>query len=365
MKYRNPLSHFILSLLCGLLFSGSLLQPVRAQSKGPLSNQEFVRLIYQLPAHPEKRDEIVEEIRQRGINFELTNGLRSLVATKSGNDTLLRRTLEEAARRRLNPLASALPSETEAREVLAQARTIALAVTGTMPDFVVKQLITRSYALGKTKNWIAKDHLTVAVSYRESAGEQYKLLAVNGFPTGTEEREKSNYEQAGGTSSTGEFVALLAEIFAEKSQTHFQAVDTDTLRGRRAIVYEFEVKQQNSSQRIIVDRDRSIIVGHRGKLWIDRENYRVLRIENTATDIPADFPVTAESRNIDYDWVTIAERQYLLPSRSEIEMTAVQGREVFQTRNEVRFRNYQKFGSEVKILDDDDIVDQEAPKKKP
>lgn len=365
MKYRYLRSRFILSLLSGLLFCGLLGQPIQAQSKGPLTSQELVRMVHQLPAHPEKKDEIVEEIRQRGIGFELTNGMRSLVATKSGNDALLRRTLEEAERRRLNPVASALPSEAEGREVLERARTTTMAATAAMPDFVVKQLITRSYAVGRTKNWIRMDNLTVAVSYRESAGEQYKLLAVNGLPTGTGEREKSNYEEAGGTSSTGEFVALLAEIFSPKSQTDFKVADTDTLRGRRAIVYEFEVKQENSSQRIIVERNRSIIVGHRGKVWIDRENYRVLRIENIATGIPADFPVTAESRTIDYDWVTIGERQYLLPSRSEIEMTSVQGSKVFQTRNEIRFRNYQKFGSEVKILDDDDIVDQSVPEKKP
>ena len=37
-----------------------------------------------------KSDEIVEEIRKRGIGFPLTEGMRSLVATKSGSDALLR-----------------------------------------------------------------------------------------------------------------------------------------------------------------------------------------------------------------------------------------------------------------------------------
>jgi hypothetical protein len=68
--------------------------PAFAQSStqvatGPITSQELVRLVQQLPAHPEKRDELIEEIRRRGINFELTPGLRGVVASKSGNDALL------------------------------------------------------------------------------------------------------------------------------------------------------------------------------------------------------------------------------------------------------------------------------------
>ena len=60
-----------------------------------------MHLVYQLPSHPEKRDEVIDEIRKRGIGFPLTDGMRSVVASKSGNDSLLRRTLEEAERQHI------------------------------------------------------------------------------------------------------------------------------------------------------------------------------------------------------------------------------------------------------------------------
>ena len=101
--------------------------PLSAQTPKPLTSQEVVSLLYQLQRNPDIRDEIVEQIRKRGIGFELTIGMRSLVATKSGNDALLRRTIEEAERRRVNPTASALPSETEARELLERTRNVTLA----------------------------------------------------------------------------------------------------------------------------------------------------------------------------------------------------------------------------------------------
>lgn len=326
-----------------------------------MTSQELVRLVYQIPKYPETRDALVEEIRRRGINFPLTDGLRSLVATKSGNDALLRRTLEEAERRRQNPSSFRPPSAAEASEVLEKARVATLAATEAMPDFIVRQQIIRSYALGNTENWQTSDRLTVIVTYRANEGEDYRVLAVNGMPPGKEIKEGRSYEELGGTSSSGEYVSMLASLFRPESQTSFQVVDTDLLRNRRAIVYEFEVKQPNSRQSLKTTGNRSVTVGYRGRVWIDRETYRVLRVEDIATDIPPEFPIRAKSSLTDYDWVTIAERQYLLPTVIDLRMTAlVEGRgQLIQARNEIRFRNYQKYGTEVKIIED--IGDEEEP----
>jgi hypothetical protein len=358
---RTLLSRSSLCLLTIILCLSFFINARAQSSEKPLTSPELVRLVYQLPSHPEKKDEVMEEIRRRGIGFALTDGLRSVVATKSGNDALLRRTLEEAERRRLNPVASALPSEREGQDVLAKAKVATLAATEAMPDFIVKQQIVRSFARANTNNWQASDRLTIAVSYRAKIGEEYKVLAVNGLPTGKDGDEGRSYEQVGGTSSTGEYVSMLADLFADETRTEFKTVDTDTLRNRRAIVYEFEVKKPFSHQTIKAKDagqvEQICTTGYRGRVWIDRETYRVLRMENIATDIPAGFPVTAASSLVDYDWATIAEKQYLLPARAEIILSSGTGQQSFQSRNEIRFRNYQKFGTEVKIIEDIDEKD--------
>src|SRR6476619_374902 len=127
--HRNIKLSFILSVV---LFLTCL--PAHAQDQKPLSNQEFVQLLYQLPRSPETRDDLIEQIRRRGIGFPLTDGMRGLVATKSGNDVLLRRTLEEAERRRVNPTASTLPPEREGNELLERTRAATLAAADAMPD---------------------------------------------------------------------------------------------------------------------------------------------------------------------------------------------------------------------------------------
>lgn len=334
-------------------------------STKPITSQELVTWLYELPRYPEKRDELIEEIRTRGIGFQLTDGMRSLVATKSRSDALLRRTLEEAERRRINPVKYALPPEAESNQLLARARTATLAAAAAMPDFLVRQLIRRSVAYGNTKNWIPQDNLAIAVSYRAAAGEEYKVLTVNGLPLGQEVTQGRDYSKyVGGASSSGvEYISALADVFRPETQTVFKAVDTDLLQGRRTIVYEYEVKREFSRLTLSADRHLVASVGSRGRIWLDREKDRVLRFEQIATEIPGDFPITAAKSLIDYGWVTISDKEYLLPTRSEILITTVNRGQALQSRNEIRFRDYQKFGAELKVIDE--IDDEDFPPEKP
>ncbi len=356
----------ITTLLITLLLS---CVPLQAQVPKPLTSKEIVSLLYQLPRNPAMRDEIIDEIRKRGIGFPLTDGMRSLVATKSGNDSLLRRTLEEAERRRVNPTASALPSDSEGNQLLERTRNVTLAAANAMPDFIVKQIIKRSVAYGHTANWIPQDNLTIAVGYRANVGEEYKILTVNGMPAGPEvqsSRDYSKYAPKGASSSGVEYISALADVFKPETKTEFRMVDTDVIQGRRTVVYEYTIKKEFSQLTLsLADTGARAVVGSRGRLWIDRELDRVLRFEQIATEIPPDFPITAASSLIDYDWVNINERKYLLPTRSEILMTTTQPKFVLQSRNDVRFRGYQKFGAELKVIDEVGEEDEPPAPPKP
>src|SRR5690242_20802788 len=155
---------------------------VFAQDTKPLTSQEVVSRLYQLQRNPDTRDELIEELRKRGIGFPLTEGMRSLIATKSGNDALLRRTFDEAERRRVNPTASALPSESEGNELLERTRNVTLAAANAMPDFLVKRSSKGSNASGNPTNWIRQANRTFAVGYLANAGEESRRPTVNGMP---------------------------------------------------------------------------------------------------------------------------------------------------------------------------------------
>jgi hypothetical protein len=351
----------IISLIL-ILFSLSFVSAQESQQK-PLSQAEYVKMLYDLQKNPGRKDELVETVRKRGIGFDLTDGLRGLTTSKSRNDAELKRTLEEAARRRQNPEKSQLPTEKEAVEVLAKSRAATLAALEDMPDFVVKQQVARSAAYAGTNNFQNLDRLVVAVSYRASGQEEYKILSRNGILENNP-KPKQTYEEVGGTSSTGEFVTVLAKIFKPESDTEFKLVDTDIIRTRRALVFNYSITREKARQIIVAagSFDDTAITGMKGRVWIDRENFRVLRVESAATEIPEGFRVRSANRTIDYDWVTISNEKYLLPLLSDVRLTSRENRQVYETRNLIRFKDYQRYGSEVKILDDDETAPEE---KKP
>lgn len=321
----------------------------------PLTQAEYVRMLYGLQKNPASKADILEALRRRGIAFILTDGIRGLTRSKSANDDELKRALEEAERRRQDPEATKLPLPVEVTGLLEKTRQKTLAAVEEMPDFVVKQQIQRSVGYAGTGNFRNQDKLVVGVSYRSSGEENYRLLAINGAIQPNAEA-KSSYEEAGGSSSTGEFVTMLAKIFKPESQAEFTPIQTDVIRGRNAVIFEFNVERDRAKQ-LIVSRGAvttdSTISGMKGRLWIDRETFRVLKVESEATEIPAGFPITAARRVIDYDWQTIADENYLLPLLSDVRLTIREGGKLFETRNVIRFTNYQKFGTDIVIGEED------------
>lgn len=327
---------------------------VFAQDK-PLTQAEYVKMLYSLQKNPAGKPEIIEALRKRGIDFILTDGLRGLTRSKGANDEELKRALEEADRRRQNPESARLPSTSETNDILEKVSANTRNVLEEMPDFVVKQLITRSEAFAGTGNWRPYDNLVIAVSYSTEKGEQYRVLAKNGAPV-TNSVQASSYSGLDGATSGGEFVEDLQKIFNPNSKTAFSLLTTDVVRGRRTVVFEYEIAIENNKDGGVGLKGpiyQSSPAGEKGKIWIDRDSFRVLRIEYQLTDIARTFPVKAVTKSIDYDMIEIAGEKYLMPTISDFRGTVESSGRRFESRNVIRFKNYQKYGSDVKILDED------------
>jgi hypothetical protein len=341
------------AVLFFLLFSFSV--AVFGQEK-PITQAEYVKMLYALDKDFGSRSSLVETLRRRGIDFVVTDGLRSLTRSKGRNDEELKRAFEEAGRRRAGGVVAKPLSEKEAADVIARARSKTLEAVAEMPDFVVKQQIQRSIAHAGTGNYHNLDRLVVAVSYKSTGEELYKLLSLNGTIQ-TNPEPKRTYEEVGGTSSTGEFVTILATIFKPESDTRFQYVDSDVIRGRKALMFDYDVEKEKAKQTITSSAATTVstVTGMRGRIWIDGENFRVLRIDSEATEIPDSFPVRSAKRQIDYDWATISGEKYLLPLVSDVRLTARESKSILETRNVIRFKDYQKYGTDVTIVEEDTL----------
>ncbi len=266
----------------------------------------------------------------------------------------MKRTLEEADRRRQNPDTAKLPTDKESAAILKKTRENTLALLADMPDFVVKQLITRSEAYAGTGNWRLYDNLIIAVSYSTERGEQYKVLSKNGAPVNSE--TANNYNGLDGATSGGEFVEDLKKIFKPESKTQFDVLTTDVMRNHKTVVFQYEIAIENNKDGGVGLKGtiyQSSPAGEKGRIWIDREDFRVLRIEYQLTDIAPTFPVKAVTKFIDYDQVAIAGEKYLLPILSDFRGIVESSNKRFESRNVIRFKNYQKYGTEVTIVEED------------
>src|SRR5262245_58001422 len=81
-----------------------------AQQK-PLSQAEYVKMLYALQKSPNTKADIIAALRSRGIDFVVNEGVRGLTRSKTGNDEDIRRALDEADRRRQNPELGKVPNK--------------------------------------------------------------------------------------------------------------------------------------------------------------------------------------------------------------------------------------------------------------
>ena len=246
------------------------------------------------------------------------------------------------------------PSPSEQREILDQVREYALNYSKRLPDFICTQVTRRYYDPSGLEFWQAHDTLTSRLSYFEQK-ESYKLVLVNNTAT------ERSYESLGGATSTGEFGSMLREIFEKESQAQFKWERWATLRGKRSHVFSYRIAQPNSHWRISYERQQEIIAGYSGQVFVERDSGMVLRIALTAEDIPPTFPIRQASTVLDYDYTDIAGQPHLLPLKAVVRLR----QDKLLTKNDVEFRMYRKFGSDVTITFTPDPLPEDQTKEQP
>ena len=324
------------------------------ERKPPLTKDEILRLLKAESRGRLGQTNIVIEVAERGIAFPVDEPTLEELR-RAGAGSLL---LEEIRRSGKNPRAGendATPNEPEQQgraqdleqlPLLEQARHHALDFVEELPNFTVTQVVRRYARPRGNQKWELQDTLEVELSYSGDKGEKFKMLSVNGV------RTRMTYEQLGGSTSTGEFGSLLGGLFAPQSQAEFKEVKSELFRGHKTVVFDFRVRTPNSRSQIADNNTgREIISGYQGSVWIDTESKRVLRLELSHDDIPAGFPVAMSENAVEYDWVTVAAKRYLMPVRAEMLLGGERGG---YTRNVIEMRNYHKFEADVKILTSDD-----------
>lgn len=261
-------------------------------------------------------------------------------------------------------LASALmpaqrPSISDAAALIETSLQKSLAYAHSLPDFVCTEVISR-YKLGVTAattmpasvagaritnpapDWLLLDKLRVNLSYFQQH-EAHELKLLNGSPT-SQTFDSLNI----GVTSTGEFGGILKSIFDPESQTSFRWKSWKTVRRRPVGVYVYQVEAIHSSYYVKGGTPGNVhqaIVGFHGTLDIDRETGEVVHLGHAADHIPPELQWSSAVTEVDYDFIEVAGKRYLLPVHSQTNMDG----KTESLKNESEFRDYRKFDISSKV----------------
>ncbi|MEN6602387.1 MAG: hypothetical protein ABFD86_08205 [Bryobacteraceae bacterium] len=236
------------------------------------------------------------------------------------------------------PVAILPPSEEEQQKVLEKVRDYAADYTKHLPDFICTQVTRRYVSETRWGAWGQPEVITARLSFFGQR-EDYKVISVSGRP-GTREMYK-----LGGVISRGEFGTQLKMLFAPGCRARFAWKRWAKLRNRRMHVYSYSIQRANSQWHIKHENRNSTVIGYSGLIYVDNDTKKIAKITGDSNDIPPTLPILKAWTQLDYDFVALKGSEYLLPLRSQTYVRT--GRQ--ESRIDIEFRDYRKFGSESTI----------------
>jgi len=235
---------------------------------------------------------------------------------------------------------AAAEEEPEADPIIARARAAMAEMEAAMPDFLVEQVTTRYVSFNNEASWNRLDVMEAELAW-SGGKEEYRNVRLNGRPM------QGNPETTGAW-STGEFLTTAADILSPATRTSFVRLGRETAGGRPAVVFEFSIRPENSHWVLVAPSGERLKPAQKGRLWIDEQTGRLLRIEQRAVSIPASFPQDKAECTVEFAPVAIAGANLLMPARAETR--GCERGTVNCSRNEIVFRNYRRFQAESTLV---------------
>ncbi|MGA2183494.1 MAG: hypothetical protein ABSH47_10730 [Bryobacteraceae bacterium] len=241
-------------------------------------------------------------------------------------------------------------------EFLEKARELAFTFTDGLPNYMCLEVVTRYFSETHAGTlWKPQDVVSEEVIWNNNK-EEYRNVQIDG--------KKVNPEKVGDRAwSTGEFGTVLADLLHPATQAHFKFVRTATLHRTDTLMYDFSVEQSHSHW-TVHEGGQSIRPAYSGTIWFDKATGHTLRIEYSADDLPKEFPADTAELTLDYDYVQLGQKRFLLPVHSEVLMCH-RGMSAC-AKNAIDFRNYHKYGAESDIkFADEQMAPPLAPSAQP
>ncbi len=207
-----------------------------------------------------------------------------------------------------------------------------------LPNYVCLQTVNRFEKAPNVRDFRLVDTWRLDVA---QVGN-HEMLALAG--TGSLEAEAPPEVLQQGAFGTGAYSSLARNLFVNDAG-RTTGWGEEQMDGRAAFRFDFEIPQMVSAY-LLQSGSAKAIVGERGSYWVDAASLDLLRMEDSATDIPPTLPIQEVRTAIRYAKVRIGASEVILPQSAETTIVNFDGR---QSRNVMDFSGCREYGSESKI----------------
>lgn len=195
------------------------------------------------------------------------------------------------------------------------------------------------------------DVVTAQVSYRHGR-EYYDNIRLDGEPV-TAESSLLPPSSLSGSWSWGEFATILEGAFLPSTKAEFRFQKEAKVGSTRALVFTVHVAAEHNRSYALFARDKTWLPEYSAELWIDQNNFRLLRVQRDTAYMPQ-HPIRQVKTTIDYANVPLGDgTQAVLPVHSEVMTCApppVGSNSNNCARSIVKFTNWHKFRATTNIV---------------
>jgi VWFA-related protein len=228
----------------------------------------------------------------------------------------------------------------DSEALLSGAREHALSYTHMLPNFLCVESIERASDHKGTGVWKRHDSIVEMLRYSDKV-ETRTILEVNG------QKSRMQADHIEGAHSNGEFGSILQAIFDPAVNGVFTWQKAEEQNGEMLQVFSYKVPSKDSQFLLTDSTGTQVKAALHGYVFVDADTRSVRRLIAQTEDLPPTFGIKASWMAIDYDYIGINGHDYLLPTRGEVGLK--QGRHE-AVLNQLRFSNYRRFGSHVRML---------------
>ena len=234
-------------------------------------------------------------------------------------------------------------SESNARQMIEDARQRALSWSDTLENFICFEVTNHFVKSGSDAAWKQEGTLVERLQLVDKAQTRSTVM-LNGEASTTAPDQLEFFR------SSGEFGAMFHMIFDPSAKTEFTWKQAALLDGQPIQIFAFKVARTNSTFNLTDRNGHMAVVGFSGLLYLDPATGSIRRVSIAADDIPSRLEIRACSLSVDYSWMAMQNHDFLLPVRGVVGMQETSRHPVM---NEFAFRDYRRFGSQVRIFASD------------